>query len=190
MAVLTDMGVTAQGIFQPKLKNRFRVTFIGLNGDAQGLTKQCLNFERPKLVYDEVKLDRYNSVSYVAAKHSFEPATFVFEDDVGGQVSNILQRQSERQQKIIGVNPAPLLPAERAGELYKFAIRAEMLDGNDYAFETWAYEGCFFQRLEYDSMDYTVSESVKVTVTVRFDHARQLITGIKYNAHPNAGVPL
>ena len=129
-------------------------------------------------------MDRYNSVNWIAGKHSFEPTTFTFEDDVGGEVVTSIQRQSERQQYIIGVGPRPFLASSAAGELYKFAIRAEMLDGDDTPFETWAFEGCWLKDINYDTMDTTVSESVKITTVIRFDHARQLITGIKYNAHP------
>lgn len=184
MALITDMGVTGNGIWQPKLKNRWRVDFIGLNGnDGQGLTTQAITCELPKLEYEEVQLDRYNSRAFVAAKHNFQPINIVFEDDVGGLVVTAIQQQSERQQKIIGVSAAPLLPASAAGQLYKFGTRIQLLDGEDTVFAAWALEGCFLQNLDYGDLDYAVSESLKVTATVRFDHARTLITGIKYKAH-------
>lgn len=184
MAIITDMGIPgSSGILQPKLKNRWKVDFIGLNGDAQGLTVQAITCELPKLEYEEVKLNRYNSSAYVAAKHSFQPINVTFEDDVGGAVVTALQRQSERQQKIIGVNPGPYLAASAAGELYKFGTRIQLLDGNTTVFAAWALEGCFLQRLDYGDLDYGASESLKVTTVVRFDHARNLITGVTYKAH-------
>lgn len=183
MAIITDMGVTGNGIWQPKLKNRWRIEFIGLNGDAQGLKTQAINCELPKLQYEEVQLDRYNSRAWVAAKHMFQPINVIFEDDVGGLVVSSLQNQSERQQNIIGVSPSPLLPASAAGQLYKFGTRIQQLDGNDTVFAAWALEGCFLQNIDWGEMDYTVSETIKVTATIRFDHARNLITGAQLKAH-------
>lgn len=183
MAIIDDMGVTGTGIWQPKLKNRWRVDFIGLNGDAQGLTTQAITCELPKLEYEEVQLDRYNSRAWVAAKHMFQPINIVLEDDVGGQVVQALQNQSERQQNIIGVGPSQLLPASAAGQLYKFGTRIQLLDGNQTVFAAWALEGCFLQNIDWGDLDYAASESLKITTTVRFDHARNLITGIRYKAH-------
>lgn len=183
MAIINDMGVTGEGIWQPKLKNRWRVEFIGLNGDAQGLKTQAITCELPKLEFEEVQLDRYNSRAWVAAKHMFQPINVVFEDDVGGLVVTAIQQQSERQQNITAVTPSPLLPASAAGVLYKFGTRIEHLDGNDTVFSAWALEGCFLQNVDFGDLDYAVSESVKITATIRFDHARNLITGVKYKAH-------
>lgn len=183
MAVITDMGVTATGILQPKLKNRWRVEFIGLNSDAQGLKVQAVTCELPKLEHEEVQLDRYNSRAWVAAKHTFQPINIVFEADVGGEVERAIAIQWERQQKIIGVAPAALLPASPAGQLYKFGTRIELLDGGETVFAAWALEGCWFRSVDWGDLDYQASESIKINSTLRFDHARNLITGVKYNAH-------
>lgn len=183
MAIITDMGVTGNGIWQPKLKNRWRVEFIGMSSDAQGLKTQAISCELPKLEYEEVQLDRYNTRAWVAAKHMFQPINIVLEDDVGGLVATALQTQSERQQNIIGVSPSPLLPASAAGQLYKFGTRIELLDGNQTIFAAWALEGCFLQNLDFGELDYAVSESLKITATLRYDHARNLITGVPLKAH-------
>lgn len=183
MAIIDDMGVTGNGIWQPKLKNRWRVEFIGLNGESQGLKAQAITCELPKLEYEEVQLDRYNSRAWVAAKHMFQPINIVLEDDVGGMVAEAIQRQSERQQNIIAPAPSSLLPASAAGQLYKFGTRIEHLDGNTTVFAAWALEGCFFQNIDFGDLDYAASESIKITATIRFDHARNLITGVRYKAH-------
>lgn len=185
MAIITDMGVTGEGILQPKLKNRWRIEFIGManSGDAQALKVQAITCELPKLEFEKVTLDRYNSRAYIAAKHTFQPINVVFESDVGGRVDTTIRDQYERQQKIIGVNPAPLLPASAAGQLYKFGARIQLLDGGTTVFASWALEGCFFQNVDWDSLDYAASETVKITATISFDHARNLITGIDYKAH-------
>lgn len=189
MAVITDIGNAPDivaGIFQPKLKNRFRVSFVGLgqlNSDGEPLEAQVITCDRPKLSYEKVTLDRYNSRAYIAGKYTWEPLNIVFEDDTGGLVATAVQRQNEKQQNIIAVRPSAMLPASPAGELYKFVTRIDMLDGNDTIYESWSVEGCWIQNLDYDSLDYAASETLKISLQLSFDHARQLITGISYRAN-------
>lgn len=189
MAVITDIGVLASGILQPKQKNRWQVTFVGLAGDAQSLTVQAITCERPKLEFEEVPLNRYNSRAYIAGKYTFQPITVVFEDDVGGTVSTSIQGQMERQENIIAVNPSPLLPASAAGQLYKFGVTIKQLDGNQGVLEEWALEGAWFQNVDWGDLDYSSSDAMKITAKVRFDHARQSISGTEFNAN-NGPTPL
>lgn len=183
MALVTDMGVLGAGdeILQPMLKNRFRISFQGIGGTgnpfANILTLQAITTDRPKLSFEEVTLDRYNSKAYIAGKHSFEPINVVFESDIGGDVIQTIQAQLEAQQKITGMSSAARLPAARAGADYKFAMIIEQLDGDNVVFETWFIEGAWIQQVDYGDLDYTASETVKITLSVRFDHARQDITG-------------
>jgi len=189
MAVITDIGNAPDivaGIFQPKLKNRFRVTFIGVGAslaDGDPLEAQVITCDRPKLGYEKITLDRYNSRAYIAGKYTWEPLNIVFEDDTGGLVTTAIQNQNEKQQNIIAVSPSPMLPESAAGELYKFVTRIDILDGNDTIYESWSVEGCWIQNLDYDSLDYAASETLKVSLQLSFDHARQLVTGVTYRAN-------
>jgi hypothetical protein len=192
MAVISDVGneLSNLGIYQPKLKNRWRLTFIGLGNPGQNndfLTVQAITASRPKLNFEKITLDRYNTKVYIAGKHSFDPMNIVFEDDTGGNAAQALQNQLEIQQHIIAVTSAPEMPASAAGELYKFAIRIDMLDGDETIFESWSVEGCFIENIDYTDLDYAANEAVKINLTVSFDHARQLLTGVTYKAHPGGG---
>ncbi len=193
MAILSDVGndILNLGIYQPKLRNRWLLTFIGTAGgsnqDSDFLTVQAITASRPKLTFEKIKLDRYNSRVFIAGKHSFDPMNIVFEDDTGGLVAQALQAQLESQQAIIAQTPAPLMPASAAGELYKFAIRLDMLDGNETIFESWSIEGCWIETIDWTDLDYAASEVVKINMTVSFDHARQRNTGISYKAMPGNG---
>lgn len=192
MATLSDVGNDPSnlGIYQPKLKNRFRISFIGIGentDDGQFMTVQAITAERPKLSFEKIPLDRYNSRVYIAGKYTFDPLNLVFEDDTGGLVSQGLQNQLEKQQNIIAQTPSAELPASAAGELYKFAMRIDMLDGNETIFESWSIEGCWIENIDYTDLDYAASETVKINLTVSYDHARQRLTGITYKASPAGG---
>lgn len=184
MATLSDMGVRGNGdeILQPMLKNRFRVEFVGIGGDAEYLTLQVISCDRPKLEFEEVVLDRYNSRAYIPAKHTFQTINMVFEADIGGGVLRAIQEQLEYQQRLIGMAPRALMPTSRSGGRFKFETRLIQLDGDNTVFETWYLSGCYIASVDYGDVDYAASESIKVNLTLRFDHAQQDITGIKESA--------
>lgn len=180
MATINDIGIpgVGTGILQPKLKNRWRVTFANLGGgvDSQPMSMQAINVTRPVLTFEEVQLDRYNSRAWVAGKHQFEPMTLTLEDDISGSASQVLQEQLQKQQWLTGAE-GPWLATPGEGSLYKFVTYLDLMDGNEQVVEKWTVEGCWFQSVDYTDLDYTASEAVQITCTIRYDHARQLIGG-------------
>lgn len=186
MATVSQMGIPgiSVGILQPKLKHRWRATFIGIGAPGTGaipLSQQVVTFERPKLSFEEVVLNRYNSRAYVASKYEWQPCNITLEDDVTGSASRIINDQVSRQQWLIGAE-GPFLGAGQEGSIYKFATKLEMLDGQEQAIETWVMQGCFIQNVDYTDLDYGAPEAVMINLTLRFDHAFQEIGG--YNAGP------
>ena len=180
MATINDIGIpgVGSGILQPKLKNRWRVTFANLGGgvDSQPLSHQAITVTRPVLSFEEVQLDRYNSRAWVAGKHTFEPMTITLEDDVTGGATQVIQEQLQNQQQLIGAGGQFLQPAGE-GSLYKFVTYLDLLDGNEQVIEKWTVEGCWFQNVDYMDLDYAASEAVQITMTIRYDHARQDVGG-------------
>ncbi len=180
MATIDDIGIpgVGSGILQPKLNNRWRVTFSNMGGgvDSQPLSMQAITVTRPVLTFEEVPLHRYNSVAWVAGKHSFEPMTLTVEDDVTGTATRVVQDQLQGQQWLIGAQ-GQWLAARGEGSLYKFIITLDMLDGNEQVIEQWFVEGCWLQNVDWSELDYSGSDAVKITMMIRYDHARQLIGG-------------
>jgi len=183
MATLSQVGIAGvgNGVLHPKHKNRWRVIFSGLGGVLgastgvpNDLSLQVITATRPSLSYEEVQLDRYNSRVYVAGKHTFEPCTMTVEDDVTNRATNAIQTQLEMQQRLIGAT-GPWLNTDATAMQYKFAMNLEMLDGNETMVEAWVYEGCYLQSVEWGEVDYSTGEKMTINMTVRFDHARQIL---------------
>lgn len=178
MATLSQVGIpgVGNGILMPKLKNRWRVTFqnigAGQNGNSSDLSMQAITVTRPNLSFEEVKLDRYNSSAYVAGKHTWEAMSLTVQDDVNGKASHIIQNQLEAQQKLIGAD-GPWLNAASSASAYKFGVKLDLLDGNEQVTERWLVEGCYIASADYGDLDYAASEAVAITLSIRFDHARQ-----------------
>lgn len=184
MATVAQMGIPGigVGILQPKLKNRWRITFIGVGApgsSSQPLSMQAVSASRPSLAFEEVTIHRYNSKAYVAGKHTWEPLEVTVEDDVTGTASKVLNDQISKQQFLIGAE-GPFLGAAPEGSLYKFACKLEMLDGQEQSIESWVCQGCFIRDIKYGDLDYQGNEAVTIALTIRFDHAFQEIGG--YNA--------
>ena len=180
MATINDIGIpgVGTGILQPKQKNKWRVTFqnLGNGADSQPISMQAISVNRPTVKFDKVPLHRYNSVAYIAGKHSWDPVELVLEDDVTGSASAVLQQQQQMQQHLIGAE-GQWLAAAGEGSVYKFATKIDMMDGNDQVIETWTLEGCWLESVKYDDLDYSASEAIKLSVTISYDHARQLLGG-------------
>lgn len=158
------------GVLQPKLKYRFRVRTVsfGPTGPSQqvNLTQQVMNVTKPKISQEEVLIDSYNSKTWVAGKHLWEPINLVLRDDITNAVSKLVGHQLQKQLNHFEQT------APAAGINYKFAMFIETLDGgNDVVQEQWVLEGCWIQNADYDSLDYAASEVQMINLTVRFDSA-------------------
>lgn len=193
MATITDMGIPASGaggILQPFHKHRWQVTFNFAGGGADGvrsLTAMAISAERPKLEFEEIQLDRYNSRAWIFGKHTFQPITVTFEPDIAGEVHESIIRQLERQQHLIAAQSNAFLGSAQAGADYKFSMDMEMLNGHHTnsdapVLETWKLEGCGLQNNDFGDVDYAASETLKTVLTIRYDHARLIPTGTEGKA--------
>lgn len=183
MATLSQVGIAGigNGILQPKAKNHWRIIFSGLGGATgatagvpNDLSMQAVTFTRPSLNFEEIQLDRYNSRAFVAGKHSFDACQISVEDDITNKASAAIQTQLETQQRLIGAT-GPWLNTEPTAFGYKFGMMCELMDGNEAVVESWKYEGCFLQAVDYTDLDYSTAEKVMINLTVRYDHARQVL---------------
>lgn len=173
------MGIpeVGSGILQPKLKNRWRVTFANLGGgtDSTPVSMQAINISRPKLSFQEVELHRYNSRAWIGSKHNWEPMSLTLEDDVTNTATNVIQEQLQKQQWLIGAEGSWLATAATASA-YKFTIYADLLDGNEQVLEKWTYEGCWITNCDWGELGYSEGDAVTITLSMRYDHARQDIS--------------
>lgn len=180
MATINDFGIpgVGSGILHPKHKDRWRVTFANMGGgvDSQPVSMQAKSVTRPNLSFEEIELQRYNSRAWVAGKHTWAEMAIVLEDDVTSTASTVVQAQLQMQQWLIGAE-GQWLAAAGEGSLYKFVTYLDMLDGNDQVIEKWTVEGCWIKSADFGGVDYTANEAVTIDLSIRFDHARQLLGG-------------
>jgi hypothetical protein len=182
MAVITNFGVPTDAssgtTLMPKLQYRFRVTFsnLGGTGGTDEVTQNVISTGRPNLTHEEVVVDSYNSKIYLAGKHTWDPVTIVFRDDMKSNVIKKLGNQLNKQ-----VDHADQSSAI-SGSAYKFGVKIETLDGangstSPATFDAWELQGCFITNVQYGDLNYADSSMVQVTLSVRFDNALHMIDG-------------
>ena len=162
---------TGGGLLMPKLKYRFRASFInfGSGKDIVELTRQVADIKRPSVNFNPFVLDIYNSKVYMQGKPEWAETSVNLRDDATGLVARLVGEQIQKQFYFLEQSSAA-----SAGD-YKFAMRYEVLDGgngqNPVILETWDMEGCQISQADWGDMNYGSNESAMIALTVRFDNA-------------------
>jgi len=172
-SVPTDAG--NQVLLMPKLKFRFRVTLLGFGVNAATeLTKQVVDVARPKVGFEEIPLEVYNSRVYLAGKYTFETVVLNLRDDASGEVQKMVGQQVQKQFDFVEQASA------RSGIDYKFTTKIEVLDGGNAnnpagvnVLETANLYGCFLTNVDYGDANYGTNEAMQVALTIRFDNMVQ-----------------
>jgi hypothetical protein len=174
----TDQSASAQGLLMPKLKFRFRVTFLnfGVSQPSTELTKQVMDFKRPTLEFEEMVIPIYNSKVYLAGKPTWSVVTTTLRDDAGGEVAKRVGEQLQKQFDFMEQASAS------SGIDYKFQTNFEVLDGGNgtsapNVLETWELYGCYLSNTEYSNADYSANEPLTIALTIRYDNAIQTPVG-------------
>jgi hypothetical protein len=197
MANLSKFGIPLDGnklgILHPKQKYRFRVVWqnFGENNGLREMTQNVVTCTRPKITYNEVQLDSYNSVAWIQGKHTFEPIEITLRDDITNAVISSVGSQVQKQMNHFEQTSAV------AGINYKFAMEIHSLDGTDNEqLESWVLDGCWVQAAAYGDGDYASGDANIVTLTVRFDNATNVSgpntnqgTTVGGNPYPNIVSP-
>lgn len=169
----TNSAGSTQVLLMPKLKYRFRVTLLGFGvAAATELTKQVQDITRPKISFEEMTLDVYNSKVKLAGKHTLENITLTLRDDASGQVQKLVGQQIQKQYDFMEQASA------RSGIDYKFTLRMEVLDGGNGALvpetlETFELYGCYVQNVDYGDNNYATNEHMTVALAIAYDNLVQ-----------------
>ena len=170
-SVKPGSDVANQGLLMPKLKYRFRVILLGFGVEASTeLTKQVQDVTRPKVSFEEMTLDIYNSKVKLAGRYSWEPINLTLRDDAIGGVTKLVGQQIQKQFDFMEQASA------RSGVDYKFTTKIEILDGgngstNPQVLETFELYGCFLQNTDYGDLAYGTNEHATVALTIVYDNA-------------------
>ena len=187
----TNQSASSQGLLMPKLKYRFRVTFLGfgVTSPSTELTKQVIDCARPNVQFENQTIDIYNSKVHYAGKPSWQPITINLRDEVTNSVSRLVGEQLQKQFDFAEQASAA------SGIDYKFQTKIEILDGGNGAsapnvLETWQLYGCYLTEANYNDLNYSSNEPVTIALSITYDNALQtpIGTGLGTSVARNTGV--
>ena len=174
----TDQSQGSQGLLMPKLKYRFRATFVGfgVTSPTTEMTKQVVDIKRPNVNFNPITIDVYNSKVYLQGKPEWQETTINLRDDATGAVSQLVGQQVQKQYDFLEQ------ASSAAGGNYKFKVTYDILDGGNGAttpniLEQWELDGCFLSQVDWGDMAYNSSDPVQIALTIKFDNAVQMIGG-------------
>ena len=174
----TSQSASSQGLLMPKLKFRFRVTFLnfGVTQPTTELTKQVISFKRPSVSFENIEIPIYNSKVYLAGKPTWAEVTTQIRDDASGEVTKRVGEQMQKQFDFFEQASAS------SGIDYKFTTLLEILDGGNgtstpNVLETWELDGCYLMTADYGDNNYGSNEPMTIDLTIRYDNALQTPIG-------------
>jgi hypothetical protein len=174
ISIPTEGAGSNQSLLMPKLQYRFRVILenFGAGADVRELTRQVVDVTRPNLSFEQITLDAYNSRTYLAGKHTWEPVTLNLREDVNSNVQRAVGQQLQRQYDFYEQASAA------SGGTYKFTMKIEILDGGNGNFtanvlDRYELVGCYIESANYNTLAYSTNDPVQIGLTIRYDNALQ-----------------
>jgi|TARA_B110000503_G_scaffold141050_1_gene233487 hypothetical protein len=177
ISIPTEGAGSNSSLLMPKLQYRFRVFLdsFGTTGGPDGvreISRQVVDVTRPNVSFEQMTIDTYNSRTYLAGKHTWEPITLTLREDANNNVQKIVGQQLQRQFDFF-----EQASAVSSGS-YKFQTRIEILDGGNGAtgvnvIDRFHLVGCYIESANYNTLAYATNEAVTTSLTIRYDNAIQ-----------------
>ena len=177
ISIPTEGAGSNSSLLMPKLQYRFRVLLdsFGTTGGPDGtreLSRQVVDVTRPNLSFEQMTIDAYNSRTYLAGKHTWEPITLTLREDANNNIQKIVGQQLQRQFDFFEQSSAV------SSGTYKFQTRIEILDGGNGAtgpnvIDRFHLVGCYIESANYNTLAYATNEPVTTSLTIRYDNAIQ-----------------
>lgn len=175
---LSDANPSNQTLLMPKLKYRYRVTFLGFGVASDPtpiteLTKQVMDFKRPTVNFDPIVLPIYNSEIKLSGKAHWADVTCTLRDDSAGNVTKLVGEQVQKQMDFLEMASAA------SGIDYKFQTVFQVLDGGNGAatpvvLEQWELYGCYLSSVDYGDANYGTNDPMTIALTIVYDNANQV----------------
>ena len=177
ISVPTEGAGSNSSLLMPKLQYRFRVLLdnFGTTGGPDGtreISRQVVDVTRPNVSFEQMTIEAYNSKTYLAGKHTWEPITLTLREDANNNVQKVVGQQLQKQFDFFEQSSAV------SSGTYKFQTRIEILDGGNGAnganvIDRFHLVGCYIESANYNSLAYATNEAVTTTLSIRFDNAIQ-----------------
>ena len=158
MPELVDANEIMFTPFEPKLKNRFILTIDGVPAytiKASG---------RPQIQFEEVELKHMNVSRYVAGKATWQTLDITLYDPIVPSASqSIMEWIRLAHESVTG--------RDGYSDFYKKEVTFNVLGPVGDVVEEWTLKGAFIQDATFGDLDFSSSDPVDITLTLRYDYA-------------------
>jgi|TARA_R110000782_G_scaffold267962_1_gene363860 hypothetical protein len=144
--------------FEPKIKNRF---VMEIDGIPAYLVK---TMARPQITFEEVVLDHINVKRYVKGKASWSTlAVTLYDPIVPSGAQSVIEWIRLHHESVTG--------RDGYSDMYKKDITFNVLGPVGDKVEEWTLKGAFITDANFNELDYSSSDVVDISLTLRYDYA-------------------
>ena len=144
--------------FEPKLKNRFIMLIDGIPAYLIKTTG------RPQITFDEVELNHMNVKRYVKGKGVWDQLELTLYDPiVPSGAQSVMEWVRLAHESVTG--------RDGYSDFYKKDVSFQTLGPVGDVVEEWTLKGAWIQDAQFGDMDFSASDPVEITLTLRYDYA-------------------
>jgi hypothetical protein len=158
MAKLVDANDVMFTPFEPKLKNRY---IMQIDGIPAYLVKTA---NRPQITFDEVTLEHMNVQRFVKGKGKWQVLSVTLYDPV-------VPSASQAAMEWIRLSHESVTGRDGYSDFYKKDVTFQVLGPVGDIVEEWKLKGAWIQEANFGEMDFSSSDPVDITLSLRYDYA-------------------
>ena len=144
--------------FEPKLQNRFVFLIDGI----PAYTIKAAN--RPQITFEEVELNHMNVKRYVKGKATWETVEFTMYDPV-------VPSAAQAVMEWVRLSHESVTGRDGYSDFYKKDVDIDILGPVGDKVESWKLKGAWIQAATFNDLDFSSSDPVEISVTLRYDYA-------------------
>ena len=144
--------------FEPKLQNRF---LMDIEGIPAYLVKKV---SRPSITFGEVVLDHINVKRKIKGKANWDNITMDLYDPV-------TPSGAQHVMEWIRLSHESVTGRDGYSDFYKKDVTFNVLGPVGDKIEEWTLKGAYITDAQFGDLDFSSSEPVEITVTLRYDYA-------------------
>ena len=158
MAELIDANDIMFTPFEPKLKNRF---IMNIDGVPAYLIKTA---NRPQITFEEVTLEHMNVKRWVKGKGAWQTLNVTLYDPVVPSAAQaVMEWVRLAHESVTG--------RDGYSDFYKKDVDIQVLGPVGDIVEQWKLKGAWIQSANFNDLDFSSSDPVEISVTLRYDYA-------------------
>tara|TARA_R110001583_G_scaffold128973_1_gene280708 strand:- start:228 stop:716 length:489 start_codon:yes stop_codon:yes gene_type:complete len=158
MAQLVDANDVMFTPFEPKLKNRFVMEIAGVPA------YMIKTANRPQISFEEVQLDHMNTRRWIKGKGVWQSLQITLYDPVVPSAAQAIMEW-------IRLSHESVTGRDGYSDFYKKDVTFNVLGPVGDIVEEWQLKGAWVQDAQFGDLDFSSSEPVDITVTLRYDYA-------------------